>query len=138
MANMETPNAPGIDGEPLFGDPLLAATQCQNHSHRTGLLEHTRTRKKKMLCEAWLYIGTDLISSAKKKGGSFWKRIGLYFHEHRKFKPENFESDRNNTPLQKRWSFIQSECNRFYGAIEHVIMLKLSGHGVGELVSDEG
>jgi hypothetical protein len=43
-----------------------------------------------MLYDAWLHIGTDPISGAKQKGGQFWRRIYLYFHEHRKFKPNNF------------------------------------------------
>jgi hypothetical protein len=61
-------------------------------------------------------------------------KVGLYFHEHRNFKPENFESDRNDLSLSKHWSFIQSECNRFCGALEAVTKRKLSGHGVGEFV----
>jgi hypothetical protein len=43
--------------------------------------------------------------------------------------PENLESDWN-----AKASFIQSECNQFFGSIEHVTKRKLSGHGVGDLV----
>jgi hypothetical protein len=58
----------------------------------------------------------------------------LYFYEHRKFKPENFESDHNDLSLSKRWSFIQAECNRFGGTLENMKKRKLSGHEVAELV----
>jgi hypothetical protein len=65
-----------------------------------------------MLCDAWLHIGTDPINGAEQKGGQFWRRVFLYFHEHRKFKPDIFESDRNDVSLSKRWSFIQLECKQ--------------------------
>jgi hypothetical protein len=77
---------------------------------------------------------TDPISGVEQKGGCVWRRVGLYFHEYRKFKPDNFESDLNDLSLSKRWSFIQAECNRFCGALENVKKRKLSGHGVSELV----
>jgi hypothetical protein len=58
----------------------------------------------------------------------------LYFHEHRKFKPDNFQSDHNNVSLSKRWSLIQSEWNHFCGTLENMKKRKQSGHGVFELV----
>jgi hypothetical protein len=119
-----------IDGEPLFEDILLVVTQ-DRRSHWTGAYTD---KEELMLCDAWLHIGTDPISGAGQKGGQFWRRIYLYFHEHRKFKPNNFESDRNDVSLSKRWSFIQLECNRFCGALENVKNRKQSGHGVNELV----
>jgi hypothetical protein len=58
----------------------------------------------------------------------------LYFHEHRKFKPENFKSDHNDLSLSKWWSFIQAECNHFVVHSRNVKKRKLSGHEVAELV----
>jgi hypothetical protein len=87
-----------------------------------------------MICDAWLHVGTDPISGAEQKGSCFWRWNFMYFHEHRKFKPDNFESDHNNVSLSKRWSFIQSECNCFCGALKNVKKCKQSGHGVSELV----
>jgi hypothetical protein len=52
-----------------------------------------------MLCEAWLHIGQDPFCGAEQKGGTFWRRIELYFHERRIFLPDNFESDRNDVSL---------------------------------------
>jgi hypothetical protein len=113
----------------MFDEALLAA--MQRHIHRTGAYTD---KEDLMLCDAWLHIGTDPVSGAEQKGGCFWRRIGLYFHEHRKFKPDNFESDRNVLSLSKRWSFIQADCNRFCGALKNVKKRKLSSHGVSELV----
>jgi hypothetical protein len=48
--------------------------------------------------------------------------------------PDNFESDQNNVSLTKRWEFIQSECNNFCGAIEHVNHRNLSEHGIIDMV----
>jgi hypothetical protein len=53
-----------------------------------------------MLCDAWLHIGTNPISDAEQKGGHFWRWIYLYFHEHRKFKLDNFESDQNEVSFE--------------------------------------
>jgi hypothetical protein len=113
---------------------------CKNKHGASKIIDtfetyHAYTNKEDlMLCDAWLHIGTDPISGAEQKGGHFWRRIYLYFHEHRKFKPDNFESDRNEASLSKRWSFIQLECNRFCGALENMKNRKQSGHGVNELV----
>jgi hypothetical protein len=111
---------------------LLATTQNQRSDWTDAYID----KEDLMLCDAWLHISTDPISGAEQKGGCFWRRIFMYFHEHRKFKPDNFESDRNEVSLSKRWSFIQLECNRFCGALENVKNRKQSGHGVNELVSD--
>jgi hypothetical protein len=69
MTNMEIPNEPtsNNDGEPFFVEELLAATQAQRlYSHRTGAYTD---KKGLMLCEAWLSIRTNPISSAKQKEG---------------------------------------------------------------------
>jgi hypothetical protein len=131
--DVETEHGPAcsIDGEPLFDEALLAATQASPHLHRTGAYTD---KEDLMLCNALLHVGIDPIFGVEQKGGCFWRRILLYFHEHRKFKPGNFESVHNNVSLSKRWSFIQSEWNRFCGALENVKKRKQSGQGVSSLV----
>jgi hypothetical protein len=68
IAGMETQHGPAcnIDGEPLFDEDLLAATQASRHSHWTGAYTD---KEELMLCDAWLHIGTDPISRAEQKGG---------------------------------------------------------------------
>jgi hypothetical protein len=69
ITGVETQHGPAcnIDGEPLFEDVLLAATQdC--HSHRTGAYTD---KEGLILCNAWLHIGTDPISGAEQKGAQF-------------------------------------------------------------------
>jgi hypothetical protein len=80
---------------------LLAATHASRHNHWTDIYTD---KEDLMLCDAWLFVGTDPISGAEQKGGTFWQRIFMYFHEHRKFKPDNFESDRNEVSLSKWWA----------------------------------
>jgi hypothetical protein len=109
---------------------LLAETR-DRRSHRTSAYTDKEDLK---LCDAWLHIGTDPINGAEQKGGQFWRRVFLYFHEHRKFKPNNFESNHNDVSLLKRWSFIQLECYKFCGALENMKNHKQSGHSVNELV----
>jgi hypothetical protein len=55
-----------INGEPLFDEALLAATQ--RHSHWTGAYTD---KEDLMLCDAWLHIGTDTASDTVQKGGCF-------------------------------------------------------------------
>jgi hypothetical protein len=99
IIGVETQHGPAcnIDGEPLFDEALLAATQASRHSHRTGAYTD---KEDLMLCDAWLYVGTDPISVVEQKGGTFWRQIFMYFHEHKKFKPKNFESDRIRSRFQ--------------------------------------
>jgi hypothetical protein len=73
-----------IDRDPLFDEALLAMMQASRHSHRTS---GYTDKEDLMLHDAWLYIGTNPISGAEQKRGSFWRRIFMYFDEHRKFKP---------------------------------------------------
>jgi hypothetical protein len=133
ITGIETEHGPAcsINSEPLFDEALLSMMQASWHSHRTSAYTD---KEYLMLCSAWLFVGTDPISSAEQKGGTFWWRIFMYFHEHRKFKPDKVESDRNEVSLSKQWGFIQLECNRFCGALENVKKRKQCGHGVSELV----
>ncbi|XP_010238926.1 glutathione S-transferase T3 [Brachypodium distachyon] len=87
----------------------------------------------KLLCEAWLEIGQDPIWGAEQKGTAYWKRIYDYFHEHRLLPPYSFISDRGEVSLQKRWGLIQSECNKFAGAHDHVKARPVSSVGVGDM-----
>jgi hypothetical protein len=84
ITGVDTQHGPtcNIDGEPLIDEALLAATQASRHSHRTGAYTN---KEDLVLCDAWLHIGTNLVSHAEQKGGCFWRRVILYFHEHRKF-----------------------------------------------------
>jgi hypothetical protein len=58
------------------------ATSRHNHQTRAYIDEEGL-----ILCDAWLHSDTDPISGVEQKGGCFLRMIGLYFHEHRKFKP---------------------------------------------------
>jgi hypothetical protein len=72
------------------------------------------------LCRSWLAISQDTISSAEEKGKSYWKRVTVDYHEQRQLKPFNIHSDRGQVSIQKRWSLIQMETNKFCGAIERI------------------
>jgi len=88
----------------------------------------------KMLCEAWMEMGQNAILGAEQTGTAFWKRVHDQFHEQRCYEPHKFESDRNETSLQKRWAFIQSEFSKFVGAYEDVERRPVSGIGIKDLV----
>jgi hypothetical protein len=106
ITGVETQHRPACSngGEPLFDEALLAATQASWHSHRTGAYTD---KEDLMLCDAWLYVGTDPISGAEQKGGTFWRQIFILFI---------------------------LECNHFCGALENVKKRKQICHGVSDLV----
>jgi hypothetical protein len=63
MTGVETHNGPAcnIDDEPLFDEELLAVMQASRYCHQTGVYTDKEDR---MLCDAWLHIGTNPISGA--------------------------------------------------------------------------
>ncbi|KAK1632304.1 hypothetical protein QYE76_006619 [Lolium multiflorum] len=52
---------------------------------------------------------------------------------HARGRREPFESDRSEISLQKRWGAIQTECNKFQAAYDHVKRIPVSGMGVKDL-----
>jgi hypothetical protein len=75
MTGMETLNVLtcNIDGEPLFGEVLLAAAQRQRHSHWTSA---STDKEDKMLCEVWLHIERILFVVPGKREGHFGRGSG--------------------------------------------------------------
>jgi hypothetical protein len=73
------------------------------------------------LCQSWLAISQDAISGTEQKGRSYWKRVTVDYHEWRQLKPFKIHSDGGQVFIQKRWSLIQQDTNKFCGAIEHVV-----------------
>jgi hypothetical protein len=73
------------------------------------------------LCRSWLAISQDAISGTEQKGKAYWKRVTVDYHERRQLKSFKIHSDRGQVSIQKRWSLIQQETNKFCGAIEHIV-----------------
>ena len=120
--------------EPLvFIDELTqrAEAQKRRQSIRTG--SYTQ-EEDTLICESWMEIGQDPMKGAEQKGSVFWMRVHKTFHERRKFAPYQFASTRDINSIQKRWGFIQQECNKYCAALESVEVRPLSGLGVGDLV----
>jgi hypothetical protein len=65
------------------------------------------------LCRSWFVISQDAISDAEQKGKAYWKRVTVDYHERRQLKPFKIHSDRGQVSIQKRWSLIQMETNKF-------------------------
>jgi hypothetical protein len=86
------------------------------------------------LCRSWLAISQDAISGAMQKGKAYWKRVSVDYHEWRQLKPFKIHSDHGQVSIQKRWSLIQMETNKFCGAIEHVLGHRESDVGVADMV----
>nr|XP_051229468.1 glutathione S-transferase T3-like [Lolium perenne] len=114
---------------------LTQAAAAQARARRVSKRTANYTEKEdKVLVDGWLTIGQDALTGAEQKGTAFWRRIYEYFHEHRKYGQEPFESDRSEISLQKRWGAIQTECNKFQAAYDHAKRVPVSGMGMKDLV----
>ena len=70
---------------------------------------------------------------AQQRGKAYWKKVHRCFHEQRKWKKWNFESDHNSNSLNKRWLHIQGECNKFNGTHDRLARPE-SGLGIHDVV----
>jgi hypothetical protein len=95
--------------------------------HGTATGTATLTKKKKIskrtsgytlkedvcLCRSWLAISQETISGAELKGKAYWRRVTVDYHERQQLKPFKIHSDYGEVSIQKRWSLIQQETNKF-------------------------
>ena len=63
-------------------------------------------------------ISQDLRTGAHQKGLVFWMRVHKTFHDRKMFEPYQITSNRGIGSIQKRWLFIQQECNKYCAAFE--------------------
>ncbi|KAE8814178.1 putative DBINO protein [Hordeum vulgare] len=121
-----------ISGEPLFIDELTqrAEAQKKKKSIRTG--SYTQDEDK-LICNSWMEISQDPRTGAQQKGLVFWTRVHKTFHERKMFEPYQITSDRGITSIQKRWLFIQQECNKYCAALESIEAWPVSGLGIGDM-----
>ncbi|XBJ19308.1 hypothetical protein VPH35_010296 [Triticum aestivum] len=128
----EESNDIDISGEPLFIDELTqrAEAQKKRKSIRTG--SYTQDEDK-LICQTWMEISQDPRTDAQQKGIVFWTRVHKTFHERKLFEPYQFESNRGVGSIQKRWLFIQQECNKYQDAFESVQARPVSRTGVGDM-----
>ncbi|XBJ20787.1 hypothetical protein VPH35_011556 [Triticum aestivum] len=128
----EESNDVDISGAPLFIDELTqrAEAQKKRKSIRTG--SYTQDEDK-LICQAWMEISQDPRTDAQQKGIVFWTRVHKTFHERKMFEPFQITSNRGIGSIQKRWLFIQQECNKYCAAFESVEARPVSGLGVGDM-----
>jgi hypothetical protein len=119
------------------GDVLATATGTDPTAKNKKISKRTAgyTPKKDIfLCQSWLAISQYAISDAEEKGKACWKRVTVDYHERRQLKPFKIHSDRGQVSIQKRWSLVQQDTNKFCDAIEHVVNRRESGVGIADMV----
>ncbi|XBI05634.1 hypothetical protein VPH35_133781 [Triticum aestivum] len=128
----EEDNGMDISGEPLFIDELTQRAEAQKRrkSIRTG--SYTQDEDK-LICQCWMEISQDPRMGAQQKGLVFWTRVHTTFHERKMFEPYQITSNRVITLIQKRWLFIQQECNKYCAAFESVEARSMSGLDAGDM-----
>jgi hypothetical protein len=79
-----------------------------------------------VLCEAWLEIPIDPICGAEQKGFNYWMKVGKFFHEQRKICEKEFQCDRSDLSVSKKWGTIHAECSKFQPLFEKIQKSKLA------------
>jgi hypothetical protein len=79
--------------------------------------------------------GQNPICGAQQMGGTFWKKIYNYFHEHNHLVIHLFLSYRSEASLTRRWAWIQERTTKFSAAYEKMKKHKVSGLCVANLMT---
>ncbi|KAF7069517.1 hypothetical protein CFC21_075140 [Triticum aestivum] len=128
----EESNDVDISGAPLFIDELTQRAEAQKKRKSIHTGSYTQDEDK-LICQAWMEIIQDPRTGAQQKGIVFWTRVHKTFHERKMFEPFQITSNRGIGSIQKRWLFIQQECNKYCAAFESVEARPVSGLGVGDM-----
>ncbi|XBJ08115.1 hypothetical protein VPH35_013501 [Triticum aestivum] len=121
-----------IGGKPLFIDELTQRAEAQKRRKSIRMGSYTQDEGK-LICQCWMEISQDPKTGAQQKGLVFWMRVHKTFHERKMFEPYQITSNRGITSIQKRWLFIQQECNKYCATFESVEARPVSGLGVGDM-----
>ncbi|XBJ27988.1 hypothetical protein VPH35_005161 [Triticum aestivum] len=127
----EEGNVVDISGEPLFIDELTQRAKAQKKRKSIRTDSYTQDEDK-LICQAWMKISQDPRTGAQQKGIVFWTRVHKTIHERKMFEPYQITSNCGIGSIQKRWLFIQQECNKYQAAFESVEARPMSGLGVGD------
>ncbi|KAE8808339.1 putative DBINO protein [Hordeum vulgare] len=87
----------------------------------------------KLICNSWMEISQDPRMGAQQKDIVFWMGVHKTFHERKMFEPYQITSNCGITSIQKRWLFIQQECNKYCAALETIEARPVSGLGIGDM-----
>ncbi|XBJ21995.1 hypothetical protein VPH35_000450 [Triticum aestivum] len=128
----EESNDVDISGEPLFIDELTQRVETQKKRKSICTGSYTQDEDK-LICQAWMEISQDPRTGAQQKGIVFSTRVHKIFHERKMFEPYQITSNCGIGSIQKRWLFIQQECNKYCAAFENVEARPVSGLGVGDM-----
>jgi hypothetical protein len=87
-----------------------------------------------LLCETWIEVGKDPICGVEKKGGLYWRRVRIYFHESREFKTHI--SVIGMTPLWKRGGDLSKQSATSFVVPKNMLIKDrpMSDIRVGDLV----
>ncbi|KAE8767583.1 putative DBINO protein [Hordeum vulgare] len=123
-----------ISGEPLFIDERTQRAEAQKRKKSIHTGSYTQDEDK-LICNCWMEISQDPRTGVQQKGLVFWTRVHKTSHERKMFEPYQITSDRGITSIQKRWLFIQLECNKYCTALESVEARPVSGLGIGDMTT---
>jgi hypothetical protein len=86
------------------------------------------------LCRSWLLLAKTPFLASSKRAKPIGGGVIIDYHERWQLKPFKIHSNHGQVSIQKRWSLIQQETNKFCGAIETVQRRPKSGTGVIDML----
>jgi hypothetical protein len=125
-----------LDGD-VLKEVMATATGANPATKKKKISKRTvgyTPKEDVCLCRSCLAISQDAISGTEQKGRAYWKRVTVDYNERRQLNTFKIHSDRGQVSIQKQWSLIQQETNKFCGAIEHVVNRRESGVGGTDMV----
>jgi hypothetical protein len=106
--------------------------------HGEGLIEPPRggrtanytMEEDRLLCQTWLQIAMDPMVGTYQSRDTYWMRMKNYFDLH-----NTSGNERTDRSLWSRWRIINTECQKWAGALVTVDALNPSGTGEVDRVS---
>ncbi|AES90043.2 glutathione S-transferase T3 [Medicago truncatula] len=113
--------------QPCTQDGMETINLCEEVG-ATSVANTLKTRfqpkEDELLIQSWLNISKDPIVGNGQRGGSFWKRIGEVYNNHR---DKDFQ-ERKPVVVKGRWhKKINPSISKFVGCYKDVVALKKSG-----------
>jgi hypothetical protein len=84
----------------------------------------------RLLCETWLQIGMDPVVGTDQSRHTYWVRMKYYFYAH-----NPSVNERTDRSLRSWWRIINTDCQKWAGALETVDTFNPSGTGEVDGVS---
>ena len=107
-------------GEDLIEQPVEPVGRTVNYN----------ADEDRLLCRAWFAVAMDPVVGTDQPRGTYWARMKEYFYE-----CNTSGNERSDRSLRSWWSVINTDCQKWPGALAGVDALNPSGTAQDDRVS---